>query len=87
MAYGWLTGDRRRGINTGIGLSADLGLALAGVKLDVVGADNLDRARPAVLVANHQSTLDVLVLGALLRHDITAVAKRERRSRAVGRCT
>jgi putative phosphoserine phosphatase/1-acylglycerol-3-phosphate O-acyltransferase len=79
VAYGWLTGDRRRGVNTGIELSADLGLALAGVHVNVVGGDNLWKARPAVFVANHQSTLDVLVLGALLRRDFTAVAKKEAR--------
>lgn len=79
VGYGWLTGDHRRGVNTGIGLSADLALALAGVKLDVVGAQNLEAARPAVFIANHQSTLDVLVLGALLRRDFTAVAKKEAR--------
>jgi putative phosphoserine phosphatase/1-acylglycerol-3-phosphate O-acyltransferase len=78
-AYGCLIGDRRRGINTGIELSAHLGLALAGVKLNVVGAENLSKSRPAVFVANHQSTLDVLVLGALLRRDFTAVAKKEAR--------
>jgi putative phosphoserine phosphatase/1-acylglycerol-3-phosphate O-acyltransferase len=79
VGWGLLTGDRRLGINAGIGLSADLALALAGVKLQVVGAENLEKARPAVFVANHQSTLDVLVLGALLRHDFTAVAKKEAR--------
>lgn len=79
LAYGWLTGDHRLGVNTGIGLSADLALAHAGVRLDVVGADKLEKARPAVFIANHQSTLDVVVLGALLRHDFTAVAKKEAR--------
>jgi putative phosphoserine phosphatase / 1-acylglycerol-3-phosphate O-acyltransferase len=79
VAYGWLTGDRRRGINTGIELSTGMGLALAGVKVNVVGEDNLWKTRPAVFISNHQSTLDVLVLGALLRHDFTAVAKKEAR--------
>ncbi|BCY09399.1 HAD-IB family hydrolase [Actinoplanes sp. L3-i22] len=79
MAYGWLTGDHRRGANLGIGLAADTGLAFAGVKVNVTGAQNLEKARPAVFVANHQSTLDALVLAALLRHDFTAVAKQEAR--------
>ena len=79
VGYGLLTGDRRLGVNAGIGLAADLALALTGVRLDVVGAENLEKARPAVFLANHQSTLDVLVLGALLRHDFTAVAKKEAR--------
>ncbi|RSM68074.1 HAD-IB family hydrolase [Actinoplanes sp. ATCC 53533] len=79
VAFGWLTGDRRRGVNTGIELSTGIGLALAGVKVNVVGAENLWKARPAVFIANHQSTLDVLVLGTLLRRDFTAVAKKEAR--------
>lgn len=78
-AFGWLVGDRRRGVNAGIELSTRIGLTLAGVKLNVVGAENLRTARPAVFIANHQSALDVLVLGALLRHDFTAVAKKEAR--------
>jgi len=79
LAYGWLTGDRRRGVNAGIELSTDFGLALAGVKVNVVGEENLWKARPAVFIANHQSTLDVLVLGKLLRRDFTAVTKKEAR--------
>ncbi|MCM4084374.1 HAD-IB family hydrolase [Paractinoplanes hotanensis] len=78
-ALGWLTGDHRLGVNTGTALAADLGLAFAGVRLDVVGEHNLHSARPAVFIANHQSTLDALVLAALLRHDFTAVAKKEAR--------
>ena len=78
-AYGLLTGDRRRGVNAGIELASDVGLTLAGVKLDVVGEANLWKARPAVFIANHQSSLDAPVLGALLRRDFTAVAKREAR--------
>ena len=78
-AYGLLTGDRRRGVNAGIELASDVGLTLAGVKLDVVGEENLWKARPAVFIANHQSTLDAPVLGALLRRDFTAVAKKEAR--------
>ncbi|WP_127509630.1 HAD-IB family hydrolase [Actinoplanes solisilvae] len=78
MTLGWLTGDHRLGVNAGTGLAADLGLAFAGVRLQVVGERNLE-TRPAVFIANHQSTLDALVLGALLRHDFTAVAKKEAR--------
>jgi putative phosphoserine phosphatase/1-acylglycerol-3-phosphate O-acyltransferase len=49
------------------------------VKLNVTGEENLERARPAVLIFNHQSGLDVAVLGALVRHDLTGVAKKELR--------
>jgi putative phosphoserine phosphatase/1-acylglycerol-3-phosphate O-acyltransferase len=79
VACGWLTGDRRLGRNAGIELAAATALAVAGVKLNVAGAENLEKVRPAVFIANHQSTLDAVVLAALLRHDFTAVAKKEAR--------
>ena len=45
----------------------------------MTGAENLDKTRPALFLSNHQSTLDALVLAALLRHDFTAVTKNEAR--------
>lgn len=33
------------------------------MKVDVEGQENLDAAQPAVLMANHQSMLDLLVVG------------------------
>jgi putative phosphoserine phosphatase/1-acylglycerol-3-phosphate O-acyltransferase len=74
-----LTGDARVGRNIGIPLACDLGLALAGVKLEIVGEHNLWAARPAVFVANHQSSLDAPLMGALLRKDFTGVAKKQAR--------
>ncbi|MGI5129495.1 HAD-IB family hydrolase [Pseudonocardia sp. CA-107938] len=73
---GLLNGSRREGIDLGIALAGDLGSALAGVELDVRGAEHLN-ARPAVFVFNHQSQLDVLVLAKLLRGGFTGVAKKE----------
>jgi putative phosphoserine phosphatase/1-acylglycerol-3-phosphate O-acyltransferase len=72
-----LTGDARVGRNIGVPLACDLALALAGVKLEIVGEENLWAARPAVFVANHQSSLDAPLMGALLRRDFTGVAKKE----------
>lgn len=79
VALGAVNRDARMGRNYGIPAACDAALALGGVKLDVVGEENLWRARPAVFVANHQSSLDALVVGALLRKDFTAVAKKEAR--------
>ena len=42
----------------------------------MVGEENLWSQRPAVFLFNHQSQLDVLVLGALLRENFTGVAKK-----------
>jgi putative phosphoserine phosphatase/1-acylglycerol-3-phosphate O-acyltransferase len=47
------------------------------VKLTVVGEEHLWSHRPAIFVFNHQSSLDVLIIGNLLRRDVTGVAKAE----------
>ncbi len=46
------------------------------MRLRVVGEENIWAARPAVFLFNHQSQLDVFVLGSLLRKDFTGVAKK-----------
>lgn len=75
VAIGALSGSRREAVDLGIALGGDLGTALAGVQLDVEGAEHLSN-RPAVFLFNHQSQLDVLVLPKLLRGGFTAVAKK-----------
>src|SRR3712207_6531873 len=76
VALGALNGSRREAVDLGITLGGELGSALAGVRLDVQGAEHL-ATRPAVYLFNHQSQLDVLVLAKLLRGGFTAVAKKE----------
>ncbi|UOY01662.1 HAD-IB family hydrolase [Blastococcus sp. PRF04-17] len=76
VAIGALSGNRREAVDLGITLGGELGSALAGVRLDVQGAEHL-ATRPAVYLFNHQSQLDVLVLAKLLRGGFTAVAKKE----------
>ena len=68
--------SRSVGANVAASVGSDLGLAAAGVRLKVVGEDNVWEQRPAVFLFNHQSQLDVFVLGALLRKDFTGVAKK-----------
>ena len=46
------------------------------IKLDVTGESVLERVGPAVLVSNHMSVTDILVLGSLLDRDYRWVAKR-----------
>ena len=62
-----------------IGAGADTALALAGVTMDVRGEENLWAQRPAVFIFNHQSSLDMLIVGSLVRRDMTGVAKKEAR--------
>jgi len=60
------------------GVGADVGLSLAGIRVEVVrGSENLWSARPCVFVFNHQSKLDPIVLMKLLRGGFTGVAKAE----------
>jgi len=76
-AIGVLKRDRRIATNLGMTFGSDLGLALAGVRLNIVGEENLWRARPCVFVVNHQSGLDAPIIGSLLRRNYTGVAKKE----------
>jgi HAD superfamily hydrolase (TIGR01490 family) len=73
---GAVTGSRREAVDLGTTLAGELGSVLAGVRLDVRGAEHL-ATRPAVFVFNHQSQLDVLILAKLLRGGFTGVAKKE----------
>lgn len=72
-----INSDRRVGMAVAASVGSDLALATAGVKLNVVGEEHLWSNRPCVFLFNHQSQLDMLLLGALLRRDFTAVAKKE----------
>src|SRR5262252_8799753 len=73
---GATTGSRREAVDLGTTLAGELGSVLAGVRLDVHGAEHL-AVRPAVFLFNHQSQLDVLILAKLLRGGFTGVAKKE----------
>jgi putative phosphoserine phosphatase/1-acylglycerol-3-phosphate O-acyltransferase len=74
---GLLARDRRQGANVAAAIGPDLALTLAGVKLNVTGEEHLWSRRPAVFIFNHQSSLDVAIVGALVRRDLTGVAKQE----------
>jgi HAD superfamily hydrolase (TIGR01490 family) len=73
---GAVTGSRREAVDLGTTFAAELSSTLAGVRLDVHGAEHLV-TRPAVFLFNHQSQLDVVILAKLLRGGFTGVAKKE----------
>jgi HAD superfamily hydrolase (TIGR01490 family) len=78
LGIGLLNRDRRLAINLVTSLAPDVALPLAGVEVAVVrGEEHLWEHRPAVFLFNHQSYLDGLIVGHLLRSDFTAVAKKE----------
>ena len=77
VAFGLLNGSRRTAISSIMALSSEYSLALAGVRVDIVGEQHVWEQRPAVFVFNHQSQLDVFVICYLLRRDFTGVAKQE----------
>jgi putative phosphoserine phosphatase / 1-acylglycerol-3-phosphate O-acyltransferase len=77
VGVGLLNRSRRVAGNLATGAGCDLALALAGVQLEVTGEEHLWSHRPAVFLFNHQSSLDTLAIGSLLRRDFTGVAKKE----------
>ena len=64
-------------MNTMISVGSDVALGIAGIHLHVVGEEHVWSHRPAVFLFNHQSSIDPVLLMALLRRDVTAVAKKE----------
>jgi putative phosphoserine phosphatase/1-acylglycerol-3-phosphate O-acyltransferase len=77
IAVGLISRNRQRGANVASSIGPDLALALAGVRLNVAGDEHLWSHRPAVFIFNHQSSIDVAVIGSLVRRDLTGVAKIE----------
>ncbi|MDH3669848.1 MAG: AMP-binding protein [Gammaproteobacteria bacterium] len=60
-------------------------LWLSATRLRVEGLSNIPRAEPFVLVANHSSYLDGLVLSVVLPRPVSYVAKRELEDRFISR--
>ena len=52
-----------------------LGPLLAGLRIECEGKDHLQQTGPAVIVFNHQSGLDPVILAAILKRDVVGVAK------------
>lgn len=77
LGVGLLRGDRRLGNALALSLGHAAFLAAAGVRLNVVGEQNLWVHRPSVFVMNHRSGLDAMIVGALLRHDFSGLGKQE----------
>ena len=77
VAMGVLTGSRRRGANFFTSIFSQTVLATTGVRLNVVGKENLTAQRPAVFIYNHRNQVDPVIAGALVNDNWVAVAKKE----------
>ncbi|MET0191098.1 MAG: HAD-IB family hydrolase [Pseudonocardia sediminis] len=77
MGAGLLHGSRRKFIDLACGVGADIGFGMAGIDVEVTGAEHLVSARPCIFLFNHQSKFDVPILMKLLRGGFTGVAKKE----------
>ncbi len=77
LGIGVLTGSRRAGVNFLTRFWPETVLTLAGVKLNVLGAENLTAQRPAVFLFNHRNNFDVFMVAALVKDNWTGVAKKE----------
>ncbi|MFD4468363.1 HAD-IB family hydrolase [Rhodococcus sp. NPDC058505] len=77
VGVGLLTRNRQTAANLVGAVGPDLALTICGITVTVRGRENAWSSRPAVFMFNHQSSLDVLVLGTVIRCDVTGVAKQE----------
>ncbi|BBZ03610.1 L-3-phosphoserine phosphatase [Mycolicibacterium chitae] len=77
IGWGLLTRSRRRGINFFTGNWGAMLLASSGVKLNVLGRENLTAQRPAVFIFNHRNNFDPIITSALVRDNFTGVGKKE----------
>jgi putative phosphoserine phosphatase/1-acylglycerol-3-phosphate O-acyltransferase len=71
------SGSRNDGRNAMVALWADIAAALVGLRLEVIGEEKLWANRPAVIITNHQSQADAIVMLKLLRGNFAAVGKKE----------
>jgi putative phosphoserine phosphatase / 1-acylglycerol-3-phosphate O-acyltransferase len=77
LSLGLLTRNKRIGLNFLTRTWPETVLALNGVKLNVLGAENLTARRPAVFVFNHRNNFDIFIVAALVKDNWTGIAKKE----------
>ncbi|MDV8069914.1 MULTISPECIES: HAD-IB family hydrolase [Rhodococcus] len=77
FSAGLVTGNRQLGANLVGTYGPDISLSLLGIDVEIDGEHNIWDHRPAVFMFNHQSSLDLLVLGTVIKRDVTGVAKKE----------
>jgi putative phosphoserine phosphatase/1-acylglycerol-3-phosphate O-acyltransferase len=77
MAYNKLYKEPRRAADMVGSIGTELGLAIAGIKVNIVNEHKLWEHRPAVFILNHQSKLDFFLFYNIIRRELTGVVKKE----------
>jgi len=77
VATGIVKRDKHAVMNTTMKRWIDITFGLNGVKLNVVGRENLWEERPAVFIFNHRNQMDALIVCRLIERGYTGVAKKE----------
>ena len=77
LSLGLLTRNKRIGLNFLTRTWPETVLALNGVKLNVLGEENLTARRPAVFLFNHRNNFDIFIVAALVKDNWTGIAKKE----------
>jgi putative phosphoserine phosphatase / 1-acylglycerol-3-phosphate O-acyltransferase len=77
LSLGLLTRNKRIGLNFLTRTWPETVLALNGVKLNILGEENLTTRRPAVFLFNHRNNFDIFIVAALVKDNWTGVAKKE----------
>ena len=77
VSWGLLTRSRRRGANFFTSTFTQMLLSICGVRLNVIGQENLTAQRPAIFIFNHRNQVDPVIAGYLVRDNWVAVGKKE----------
>ncbi|WP_373096804.1 HAD-IB family hydrolase [Zhongshania sp.] len=77
MAYNKFYKEPRRTADMVGSIGTELGLAIAGIKVNIVNEHKLWEHRPAVFILNHQSKLDFFLFYNIIRRELTGVVKKE----------
>lgn len=79
LGYHRATGNQRKTVDFVTQFAADSALRVLGVKVELVGEENLWAHRPCIFALNHQSKFDMFAMMYLVRRGFTGVAKAEAR--------
>jgi putative phosphoserine phosphatase/1-acylglycerol-3-phosphate O-acyltransferase len=77
VGWGLLTRSRRRGVNFFTTAFPQMLLGLNGVRLNVLGEENLKKQRPAVFIFNHRNNFDPVIVASMVKDNWTGVGKKE----------